>query len=340
MKKCVLTVILAFIGSTIQMINAQSTADFTITAKRYMKALITPRSSKAGSNICGPSVIKVPSWVKNPLGKYYMYFARHSSSAMKDSYIRFAYADSPLGPWTADQSKVLRREQLLDIARVKSGESKKPIRKKQHIASPDVIVDHKNKQFVMYFHGSYKGHNTGAAVSKDGLNWEDKDIDLGHPYLRVFENKGTYYGFSQGPRQNKSSRIIKLNGMFEVADTKIIPETNWRHVALLKRANKLLVFYSRYGDTPGRIMASSFDVSDPDIQKWSTPSKLIEVLKPEHEYEGSKLPLKPSGSGRSNLNELRDPCILEDDGKVYLYYSVKGEVGIAAAELFIDEVIE
>ena len=28
-------------------------------------------------NINGPSVIKVPEWVKNPLGKYYMYFGQY-----------------------------------------------------------------------------------------------------------------------------------------------------------------------------------------------------------------------------------------------------------------------
>ena len=230
----------------------------------------------------------------------------------------------------------------MDIVRFKNGQpepgakSPRKPRSKQHIASPDVIVDHENQQIVMYFHGAYKGHNTGAAVSKDGLNWQDKDIDLGHPYLRVFEHSGAYYGMSQGPRQNKSSRIIKMKGMFEVADEKILPGTLWRHLALLKRENKLLVFYSRYNDTPGRIQASVIDISSPDIQQWSDPSEVIEVLKPEFEYEGSKFPLKPSGSGRSNLNEVRDPCILEDEGKVYLYYSVKGEVGIAVAELFIE----
>lgn len=33
---------------------------------------------KLGENINGPSVIKVPNWVENPLAKYYMYFATSS----------------------------------------------------------------------------------------------------------------------------------------------------------------------------------------------------------------------------------------------------------------------
>ena len=47
-----------------------------------------------GANIQGPSLIKVPTWVEDPLGKYYLYFADH-----KGSYIRLAYADEMTGPW-------------------------------------------------------------------------------------------------------------------------------------------------------------------------------------------------------------------------------------------------
>ena len=316
----------------------QKESKYKITVDRHKEVLITPKNSKAGDNICGPCVIRVPEWVKNPLGKYYMYFARHSSSNMSGAFIRFAYSNSPKGPWTVDNKKVLRREDLIDISRYKSGEIKKPLRKKQHIASPDVLIDHKNQKIVMYFHGSYKGHNTGAAVSDDGLNWKDMDIDLGEPYLRVFKHNETFYGISQGPRHNKSTRFIKLNGMFKVSESHCIPSTNWRHHTILKKNYDLLVFYSRYNDAPGRIQASVIDISNSDIKDWTIPSTLIEVLKPELPYEGSNLQLKPSGSGRKNLNEVRDPYILEDEGKIFLYYSVKGEMGIAVAELTINEV--
>jgi hypothetical protein len=47
-----------------------------------------------GKNIQGPSLIRVPDWVKSPLGRYYLYFADH-----KGSYIRLAYADRIDGPW-------------------------------------------------------------------------------------------------------------------------------------------------------------------------------------------------------------------------------------------------
>lgn len=50
---------------------------------------------KDGDNINGPSIIEVPKWIKNPLGKYYMYFAMHHGN-----YIRFAFGDAIEGPWT------------------------------------------------------------------------------------------------------------------------------------------------------------------------------------------------------------------------------------------------
>ena len=49
---------------------------------------------RMGSNINGPSLIRVPEWVEEPFGRYYLYFADH-----KGSYIRLACADALAGPW-------------------------------------------------------------------------------------------------------------------------------------------------------------------------------------------------------------------------------------------------
>ena len=46
-------------------------------------------------NINGPSLIRVPDWVPEPLGRYYLYFASHQGG----QYIRLAYADQLSGPW-------------------------------------------------------------------------------------------------------------------------------------------------------------------------------------------------------------------------------------------------
>ena len=39
-------------------------------------------------------MIRVPDWIEDRLGTYYLYFADH-----KGSYIRLAYADHLTGPW-------------------------------------------------------------------------------------------------------------------------------------------------------------------------------------------------------------------------------------------------
>ena len=56
-----------------------------------------------GQNIQGPSLIRVPDWVEDRLGAYYLYFADH-----KGRYIRLAYADDLLGPWQIHQAGSLQ----------------------------------------------------------------------------------------------------------------------------------------------------------------------------------------------------------------------------------------
>ena len=65
-----------------------------IKAARFeQNPLVTTRTSQSlGSNVNGPTVIRVPDWVPNPLGRYYMYFANHMGE-----FIRLAYADEVLG---------------------------------------------------------------------------------------------------------------------------------------------------------------------------------------------------------------------------------------------------
>ena len=41
------------------------------------KVLLLEAEEFGYTNINGPSLIKVPHWMENPLGKYYLYFAHH-----------------------------------------------------------------------------------------------------------------------------------------------------------------------------------------------------------------------------------------------------------------------
>ena len=48
------------------------------------KLIITPKKLHTeNDNINGPTVIKVPKWINDPLGRYYMYFAHHKGSHIK-----------------------------------------------------------------------------------------------------------------------------------------------------------------------------------------------------------------------------------------------------------------
>jgi len=64
-------------------------------------------------------------------------------------------------------------------------------------------------------------------------------------------------------------------------------------------------------------------------------SERVEIMRPETEWEGAELAIVPSRGGHidERVNQLRDPTIFEEDGKVYLLYSVAGERGIAIAQL-------
>ena len=100
--------------------------------------IITPdMDDRMGGNIQGPSLIKVPDWVDNPLGKYYLYFADH-----RGTYIRMAYADEVTGPWTIHTPGTLKLEDSFFPTTCPPC-SLAPDRVAAlypHIASPDVLV--------------------------------------------------------------------------------------------------------------------------------------------------------------------------------------------------------
>jgi hypothetical protein len=59
------------------------------------------------------------------------------------------------------------------------------------------------------------------------------------------------------------------------------------------------------------------------------------LLRPDMDWEGAGLPAAPSWRGAINLpvNQLRDRCVFEEGGRVFLLYAIAGESGIAIAAL-------
>ena len=314
--------------------------------------IITPGVHPSiGVNIQGPSVIQVPEWVEDPLGAYYLYFADH-----KGLYIRLAYADDLVGPWTVHPPGSLQiadshfltepPEVAPDVAaRLRASQERRGVPMSHdglfeattpHIASPDVHVDDANRRIVMYFHGldGVSTQVTRVATSPDGIHFEARPERLGRTYMRVFGHDGYTYAMSM-PGQFYRSRD-PLGG-FEEGPLLFNP--SMRHAALLKRDDTLFVFWTQVGEAPEHIKLSTIDLSGDWMSWMETPG--VEVLRPEFDWEGADAPLEPSvrSTAYGQVNQLRDPAIFEDaaSGRVFLLYAVAGESGIAIAEVHLDE---
>ncbi|MFL2762045.1 MAG: hypothetical protein ACJ0A3_03790 [Dehalococcoidia bacterium] len=263
-------------------------------------------------NINGPSVIRVPDWVKNPLGKYYMYYGHH-----RGTYIRLAYADYIEGPWFVYAPGVLKMEDAYAI---------------HHIASPDVHIDNDQQIIRMYYHSPIdqpRQQRTRVATSHDGINFSARPEILGAPYLRVLYWDGFYYAVGMPGIFYRSSD--PLSGFVEGPT---LFGSDQRHVALLKDGDTLNIFHTFVGDEPESILLSRVDVSG-DWMSWNASESQV-LLKPERSYEGGYKVLEPSKRGPINerVMQLRDPAIFKEDGKIYLFYVVAGEQGIALAKIF------
>lgn len=298
-----------------------------------------------GDNIQGPSLIKVPSWVEQPLGSYYLYFADH-----KGSYVRLAYADDLLGPWRIHvpgslqlaQSHFLTEPPTVSPAQreqIEAAFEKRGIKLAHdvveevtapHIASPDVHVDHANQRIVMYYHGleAVAQQVTRVATSVDGVSFNARPEVLGRTYFRAFSWQGATYGLAMPGQLYRSDDPL---GPFEPGPMLFNPDM--RHSAVLRRGDELWVFWSQVGDVPEHIKLSKIDLRTDWMQWRDTPG--IEVLRPQYPWEGADAPLEPSmrSTAYGMVNQLRDPAVYVEDECVYLLYAVAGEAGIALAQV-------
>lgn len=301
-----------------------------------------------GTNIQGPSLIRVPDWVTNPLGRYYLYFADH-----KGAWIRLAFADELTGPWQIHAPGALQLadshfptvafdpsdeevERLRDLYLRSIKPEAMPVDLRgdisiPHVASPDVHVGHDNHRIIMYFHGlEGLGHQlTRAATSTDGVHFTAHPEPLGRTYLRAFQWNGQTHALAM-PGQFYRSADGLTN--FESGPRLFGPDM--RHCAVRVVDETLHVFWTRVGDAPERILLSSIDLRG-DWANWSVSDE-VEVMRPETPWEGAGQPVIPSirSDVHGSVNQLRDPCLFTEDDRTFLLYAVAGESGIGLAELF------
>ncbi|MHA1732001.1 MAG: hypothetical protein ACTSU5_08650 [Promethearchaeota archaeon] len=274
---------------------------------------------RAGRNINGPSLVRVPDWVEDPLGKFYLYFGHH-----RGKYVRLAYSEHIEGPYEVFKPGTLHRRDT-------------PARK-SHVASPDVHLFPDRGEVWMWYHGGFRG--TGAfadqgqvtflATSRDGIHFTSGQEVLAPFYLRVFRHGGYFYGIAKN--DNKDGMLLRSpdgHTPFERGPTFV---EGMRHVAVRVVENTLWLFFTRVGDAPEVILLSTVDLG-PDWRRWR-PSPPAVVLEPEMDWEGAGLPVVPSRHGPTGpTRALRDPALFVDGGDMYLLYCVKGEQGIALTKL-------
>jgi hypothetical protein len=311
--------------------------------------LITVTSAASlGGNVNGPTVIRVPEWIERPLGRYYMYFANHMGET-----IRLAYADELTGPWRIHEPGVLDVRETAFYRPQPDPEGPRADFY-THVASPEILVDDEGRRLILWFHGWWTngerwpetlpearawargrgyGQITQVAVSSDGLSFTSQAALTRTPYLRVFELDGQLYGVSRLGTLSRSSDPLEA---FEVGPS-LFRDTPFagrvRHVALVPRGRRLEVFFTAIGDAPEMIMVASVEL-DGDWTGWRA-GPAAEVLRPEAAYECVHLPVAPSEAGdiAVSVRQLRDPFVLDEDGRAVLFYAACGEQAIAGATL-------
>lgn len=301
-----------------------------------------------GENIQGPALIQVPDWVSDPLGRYYLYFADH-----KGAYIRLAYADELRGPWRihlpgslqlADSHFPTEPPQIPEGAREKVYQRYRALgmdpealphdpvyeMTAPHIASPDVHVDDGSRRIVMYYHGlsGFGVQESRVALSEDGIRFTAREEILGRTYMRAFHWRDHVYALAMPGIFYRSA-----DGLSDFESGPTLFDRDMRHNAVLVRGHELLVFWTRVGDVPERVLLSRIDLRAPWTQ-WLA-SDPVEVLRPERDWEGADAPLAASvrSVAYGHVNQLRDPAIFVENGCTYLLYAVAGESGIGIAEL-------
>ncbi|MBL0421487.1 hypothetical protein JI739_14105 [Ramlibacter sp. AW1] len=298
-------------------------------ARRLLDRPIVDRALHAslGDNIDGPSLIRVPDWVVSPLGRYYLYFAHHNGR-----HIRLAYADALDGPWTVHEPGVLSLHESTCF---------------DHIASPDVHVDHERRCIRMYFHGvafapgsPTDGHErqfgeasrwvgnqrTKLAQSPDGLRFDAQPANLGASYWRAFAWQGQPHALAM-----PGVFYRQQGGRWEIGAMPF--DSRFRHCAVEVIGERLHVFFTRVGDAPERILHTTIDLR-PDWRDWSHGA-VSEILAPELAWEGADQELLPSARGPvfTPVRQLRDPALYVEDGRRYLLYAGAGEQAIGLAQL-------
>jgi hypothetical protein len=304
------------------------TTDSKFVSNRRLLLPSNPEMTSRGENINGPTVVQIRfGLLKKPF--YLLFFAHHHGK-----FIRVAFSRLPNGPFI--------RIHAWGLHWVWNPLSER----RGHVASPEsVLVD--GKRYLLTHSPSRRlpKQKTYAARLYLGFFSPRPRLTLLPGYARFFSWDKQVYAVThgrglyriKGPDWRPQELELDVREAIHLPDLEA--SVGIRHPFILPIGDNLLYFFTRRGDSPERIFASLLYFN---TDKCASLGKPIEVLRPEMPFEGSELPTRPSAGGiaRNSENAVRDPFVLELDGKYILYYAVQAERGIACAELDAGKLVE
>lgn len=281
-----------------------------------------------GDNINGPSLVVRPDWASGP-GRYMLYFAHHMGR-----HIRLAVADDLTGPWQVHAPGVL------PLADTPFAQTPPDVPQPQwaldlgvdglypHLASPDVHVDHAARRFEMWVHGlaDHGEQESYKATSPDGVVWTVTGPPIPQSYLRPFRWADVWWAIGHGGQAMAMKDAHATLGPYLLGPSV-------RHCAVLVRGDVAHIFYTRIGDAPERILHVSVGLAQ-NMAQWMALTDEVEILRPTQTWEGADLPIRSSIIGATTFaRELRDPCLFEENGRVYMIYAGGGEAALGLAQI-------
>ncbi|MCY4291227.1 MAG: hypothetical protein OXC72_05650 [Roseovarius sp.] len=294
------------------------------------KPIIHPGLSQSlGENINGPSIVERPDWAHG-CGRYLLYFAHHHGR-----HIRLAWANSLYGPWHIHETGALQLQKTRfaqtppDLPQPEWALKHGLDAHVPHIASPDVHVNHQNRQFEMLFHGLDGDgiQKTCMAVSRNGLEWNVGETLTEQTYLRRFDFGSRTYAIAL----HGELMQLRDDGAIEHGPRPL--SKNTRHVAVMKNGETLDIVFSRIGDRPERLLHVRMAMNG-NWLNWKCDGKPVELLRPELEWEGAGLPKTVSHPGPTGFScALRDPYLFRENGRTWLIYAGGGESALGLAEI-------